>query len=83
MADEDEREVPRAHDHLRVRVYSASIGELLGTVRTWSNKHAMNAWSSDSVTLDAYSGQDVRISFEGTTENTLPTTFYIDDVSVS
>ena len=73
----------RAHDYLRVRVYSASSGDLLGTVRTWSNKHATNAWSSDSVTLDAYSGQDVRISFEATTDNTLPTSFYIDDVSVS
>jgi subtilisin family serine protease len=72
-----------AHDYLRVRVYSGSSGALLRTVRTWNNKHAKNVWSSDSVDLGAYSGRMVQISFEATTDNTLPTSFYIDNVSVS
>jgi hypothetical protein len=37
----------------------------------------------DSVSLAAWSGQVVKISFEATNDATLPTRFYIDDVSVS
>ena len=73
----------RPHDYLRVRVYSGTSGALLRTVRTWSNRHAANAWSSDSVNLAAYGGRTVQISFEATTDSTLPTSFYVDDVSVS
>jgi hypothetical protein len=70
-----------AYDYLRVRVYNTS-GTLLGTVRTWSNASAKNVWSQDSVSLAAYAGQTVRLSFGVTTDSSLTSTFYVDDVSV-
>jgi subtilisin family serine protease len=68
-------------DYLRVRVYSADSGALLGTLRTWSNTSVRNTWSRDTIALGAYAGQTVRISFEATTNSTRPTSFFIDDVS--
>lgn len=70
-----------AYDHLHVRVYSSS-GALLGTLRTWSNRNARNVWSPDTLSLAAYAGQSVRISFEATTDFSLITSFFVDDVSV-
>jgi hypothetical protein len=70
-----------AYDYLRVRIYNTS-GTLLGTVRTWSNASAKNVWSQDSVSLAAYAGQNVRLSFGVTTDSSLTSTFYVDDVSV-
>jgi len=70
-----------AYDYLRVRIYNTS-GTLLGTVRTWSNASTKNVWSQDTVSLAAYAGQTVRLSFGVTTDGSLPSTFYVDDVSV-
>jgi len=70
-----------AYDYLRVQVYSTS-GTLLGTLRTWSNTSARNAWSQDTLSLAAYAGQTVVLRFTTTTDYTMPTNFFIDDVSV-
>ncbi|HEY1014667.1 MAG TPA: choice-of-anchor B family protein [Herpetosiphonaceae bacterium] len=71
-----------AYDYLRVRVYSTS-GTLLGTVRTWSNASSpKNAWTLDTVSLAAYAGQTVRLRFDGTTDSSLITSFYVDDVTL-
>ncbi len=70
-----------AYDYFRVRVYSSG-GSLLGTLRTYSNASTKNTWVSDSLSLSAYAGQTVRISFEGTNDSSLTTSFFVDDVSV-
>ncbi len=69
-----------SYDYFRVRVYSTS-GSLLGTLRTYSNASTKNSWISDTVSLSAYAGQTVRISFEGTNDYSLTTSFFVDDVS--
>jgi subtilisin family serine protease len=70
-----------AYDYLRVRVYNSS-GTLLTTLRTFSNANASTSWRQDSVSLASYAGQSVRIRFEGTTDSSLVSSFFIDDVSV-
>ncbi|HEY1015077.1 MAG TPA: trypsin-like serine protease [Herpetosiphonaceae bacterium] len=71
-----------AYDYLRVRVYSTG-GTLLGTVRTWSNASSpKNAWTLDTVSLASYAGQTVRLRFESTTDSSLITSFFVDDVTL-
>ncbi|MFD3162768.1 S8 family serine peptidase [Herpetosiphon sp. NSE202] len=70
-----------AYDYLRVRVYNTS-GTLLGTLATRSNVNTENAWVAESLSLAAYAGQTVRIRFETTTDSSLTTSFFVDDVSL-
>ncbi len=70
-----------AYDYFKVQVYSTG-GSLLGTLRTWSNTSARDAWSQDTLSLSAYTGQTVVLRFTTTTDYTLPTNFFVDDVSV-
>ncbi len=70
-----------AYDYLRVRLFSTS-GTLLTTLRTWSNTSTRNAWLQDSISLSGYAGQTVNLRFVSTTDFSLPSAFFIDDVSV-
>ena len=71
-----------AYDYLRVRLYDASTGALLTTLRTWSNTAARNVWSQDTLSLAAYAGKSVRVHFAVSTDSSVVSSFYIDDVSV-
>jgi hypothetical protein len=64
-----------------VRLYSTG-GSLIATLRTWSNRNTRNRWSQDSIRLAAYAGQTVRLRFITTTDYSLLSTFWVDDVSV-
>ena len=70
-----------AYDYMYVRVY-ATTGTQLGTLRVWSNRNVRNVWSQDAISLAAFAGQTVRISFEATTDSSLVSSFYVDDVSI-
>jgi subtilisin family serine protease len=71
-----------AYDYLRVRIYNGVTGALIATPRTWSNTSVRNVWSQDTLSLAAYVGQSVRIVFEGVTDSSIVSSFYIDDVSL-
>jgi subtilisin family serine protease len=77
----NESSATNAYDRLYVRVRRPSDGALLATLRTFSNLSAKSVWSADTVSLAAYAGQSVSISFEVSTDSSLPSSFYIDDVS--
>ncbi|MBV9790568.1 MAG: zinc carboxypeptidase [Chloroflexi bacterium] len=70
-----------AYDYLRVRLYTSS-GTLVTTLRSWSNASGAGTWRQDSISLSAYAGQTLRVQFTGTNDSTLPTGFFVDDVSV-
>lgn len=70
-----------AYDYLRVRLYNAS-GALVATVKTRSNRDARNAWYKDTINLASYAGQSLRIQFSVTTDSSLVTSFFIDDVAL-
>ena len=68
-------------DRLQVRVLTRS-GALLATLRTWSNASGAGLWRQDTLTLGAYAGQQVKIEFRATTDSSLPSSFFVDDVSL-
>ncbi|MCG8346212.1 MAG: S8 family serine peptidase [Chloroflexales bacterium] len=71
----------RAYDSFSVGLYDTQ-GALITTLRTLSNASSTGRWQQDTLSLAAYAGQTIRIHFSATTDYTLPTSFYIDDVSV-
>ncbi len=64
-----------------VRLYNTS-GTLVTTLRTWSDGSGAGVWRQDSIDLTSYAGQTLRVTFSVTNDSTLPTAFFIDDVSV-
>jgi hypothetical protein len=64
-----------AYDTLTVKIGST-------TVKTLSNASTKGVWFSTSVPLGSYAGQTVSLSFSGKNGTKLPTTFWMDDVSV-
>lgn len=70
-----------SYDYFRVRLYTTS-GTLVATLRTRSNTASKNAWYQDTLSLASYAGQTLRVHFSVTTDSSLPTSFYLDDVSV-
>ena len=74
-----------AFDFVFVEVRSTS-GALLGTLGSFSNRNATtstNSYTQRAFSLAAWRGQTVRLQFRGTTDVSLPTSFRIDDVSLS
>ena len=74
--------IPGAWDTLEVQVLNSG-GTVLQTLATYSNQNANSAWQQSSAfNLAAYAGQTIRIRFLATTDSSLTTSFYIDDISL-
>jgi len=71
-----------AYDTLKVQVRSTS-GALLGTLATYSNLNKGTAYLEKTFNVSTYKGQTVRIYFEGIEGSTVPTSFLIDDVTLT
>jgi hypothetical protein len=71
-----------AFDTLKVQVRSTS-GAVLGTLATYSNLNKGTSFVERTFDLSSYKGQTVRIYFEGIEGSTVPTSFVIDDVSLT
>jgi hypothetical protein len=80
----DETTTSTVYDRLYVEVRSTS-GALLGTLGTFSNlnKAALGSYTQRSFSIASWRGQTVRLQFRATTDSTLPTSFRVDDVSLS
>ena len=52
------------------------------TLASWSNASTKGSWLSKSVDLSAYAGQTVTLKFQAVNDSSLPTSFYVDVVSV-
>jgi subtilisin family serine protease len=75
------QETTHPWDYMRVRLYNTS-GGLITTLRTWNDGSGAGVWRQDTISLAAYAGQTVRVHFSGTTDSSLTTSFFVDDVSV-
>jgi subtilisin family serine protease len=75
------QETSHPWDYLRVQVRNTA-GAVLATLRTWNDGSGAGLWRQDSLSLAAYAGQTVRITFSVTTDSSLTTSFFVDDVSV-
>ncbi len=75
------QETTHPWDYFYVRLYNTS-GQLITTLRTLNDGSGAGTWRQDSISLAGYAGQTVRLSFSVTTDSSLPTSFFVDDVSV-
>ena len=71
-----------AYDWMYVRVRNTA-GALLATLRSRSNTAVRNVWSLDTLSLASYAGQSVRLEFQATTDYSLVSSFYVDDVTLT
>lgn len=71
-----------AYDYFRVRLYRTD-GTLVATLKTRSNRDARGAWYQDSINLSSYAGQTLNIHFSVSTDFSLPTSFFVDDVALN
>ena len=71
-----------AYDFLYVQVLNTS-GTVLGTVQTISNASTAGTYTKSTFSLLAYKGQTVRLQFRATNDGSLPTNFFVDDVSLN
>jgi hypothetical protein len=69
-----------AYDFLGVNIIPDSGGGNLS--RTYSNLDANSGYQQASMNLSAFAGERVLVGFAGSTDQSLPTVFRIDDVSV-
>lgn len=68
------------YDYLYVEVRSTS-GALLGTLKTQNNTGTRGAWlQTTNLSLLPWKGQTVRVQFRATTDSSLVTSFFVDDV---
>jgi len=74
--------VTTAYDFMYVEVRSTS-GALLGTLQTLSNRSTRNAWTQSTLNVLPWAGQTVRIQYRVTTDVSLPTSFFVDDVALN
>ena len=70
-----------AYDTLKVQVRNSS-GNVLSTLKTYSNLDKGTTYVQRSFDLSAYKGQTVQIYFEGVEGSTVATSFLVDDVSL-
>jgi hypothetical protein len=70
------------YDYLYARVLNTS-GATLATLQTITNASAKGVWTKSTYNLLAYKGQTVRVYFKGTTDSSLITSFFVDDVSLN
>ncbi|HYF96190.1 MAG TPA: S8 family serine peptidase [Symbiobacteriaceae bacterium] len=70
-----------AYDYFRVRLYN-SLGAFVTTLKTRSNRDLRNAWRQETINLSAWAGQTLRLEFSVSTDSTLTTSFWLDDVAL-
>lgn len=82
--DTNELSSTTCYDHFAARL-RASSGTTIATVQTQCNLNA-HGWTHYSFTvtsqLSSYKGQTIQVYFQGTTDFSLSTDFFVDDVSL-
>lgn len=68
-------------DTLQVQLRDAD-GSPLQTLETLSDGDASQTWQQSSFTVTGYAGQTIQLAFVAQTDDTNPTSFFVDDVSV-
>jgi hypothetical protein len=76
-----EEDNQQAFDKLTIRVRDAN-GQLLKTLRTFSNQNAAPGYSLQTFDLTAFKGKTVRIELEAREDNGTETSFVVDDFSI-
>ena len=80
--DTAETSTTTKYDTLTVQILNSS-GTVLTTLATYSNLDHNTGYTQHTATLAAYAGQTVTLKFTGTEDNTLQTSFVIDDTTLT
>jgi hypothetical protein len=70
---------PAAYDFLNVQILDAN-NNLIATIHTLSNQDTRESWHTISIDLSGYIGQNIKLSFNATSDITAPTSFFVDNV---
>ncbi len=82
--DSAEVSISSAYDTMTVALYNATSGARLTTLKVYSNLDASAGWvQSPQYDLSTYAGQSVSLRFVATTDGSNPTSFLVDDVTLS
>jgi hypothetical protein len=76
-----EEESQQVYDRLRVRVRKTN-GDLLSTLKTYSNLNAATGYELQSLDLTPFMGRTIRISLEATEDSGSITSFVADDFAI-
>ena len=76
------QETTHPWDYMYTQVLNSS-GGVLATLQTINDGSTRNTWVNSTHNLLAYKGQTIRINFRGTNDSSLPTSFFVDDVSLN
>jgi len=71
----------QAHDFLTVALYRPN-GQLLRSLRMRSNVNTRDRWSREVIDMSRFAGRTANLRFSATTNASLPTYFYIDDITL-
>lgn len=71
-----------AYDVLSIQVLNTS-GTVLATLGTFSNLNHASGYQQHSFNMNSFIGQTVQIRFKGTEDNSLQTSFVIDDTALN
>lgn len=80
--DTDEGTTSVAYDTLKIEVLN-SAGTLLQTLATYSNLNATGTYVQRSFNVLAYKGSTIRLRFTGVEDESLITTFLLDDTALN
>ena len=72
-----------ARDTLKVQLLNPNTGNVLGTLATYSNINAASGFSLKTLNLNGYIGRTLKLRFLGSEDNSLATSFIIDDVKLT
>jgi len=75
-------ETSGTYDYLYARI-SSNGGSTWTNVATYSNANSSTGYVARSVSLTAYKGMSVLVAFKATSDSSLPTTFNVDDVTIT
>ncbi|MFQ5855251.1 MAG: choice-of-anchor J domain-containing protein [Anaerolineae bacterium] len=77
----DTFETTHPFDTLEVQIRDAT-GTPLQTLETLTDGDAGPTWQQSTFTLTGYAGQTIQLAFAAQTDDTSPTSFFVDDVGV-
>lgn len=77
----DTLETSHPFDTLVAQIWDAGSSPLQ-TLETLTDGDASPAWQQSTFTVTGYAGQTIQVAFVAQTDDTRPTSFFVDDVSV-
>lgn len=80
--DTAETTTTSANDVLSVQILNSSGTTVLATLGTFSNLNHASGYQQHSFDMSSFIGQTVKVRFKGTENNSLQTSFVVDDVAL-